>query len=241
MKIIEIFANRRSGHHLFLSWLISNITDQKDEKTNKLNKITWLNKDVCHYNDITYHAFFNKKKVDEEVREIIDKKPKYFFINYEELNIVNQVNNEKSVIFEYEPTKIVFVRDFLNVMASKWAVSKTDMRNVYYGFENDKHILENIESWKKSVKNYLSGKYVRFTYEELITDKEKRQKFLSINFDVEEKFTISELNGTNSSFKTNNFNNRYKEVNFSDRFKELYNKDEELKFLINEMGYNVLQ
>jgi len=30
------------------------------------------------------------------------------------------------------------------------------------------------------------------------------------------------------------------EVNFSDKFKELYDKDEELKFLINEMIYNIL-
>jgi len=63
MKIIEVFANRRSGHHFFMSWLISNITGEKDTKIKELNKITWINDKVCHYNDATYHAFFDEQKV----------------------------------------------------------------------------------------------------------------------------------------------------------------------------------
>ncbi len=59
MKIIEVFANRRSGHHFFMSWLVSNITGERDTKIKDLNKITWINDKVCHYNDATYHAFFD--------------------------------------------------------------------------------------------------------------------------------------------------------------------------------------
>lgn len=240
MEIIEVFANRRSGHHLFLSWLISNITNQKDDKTNKLNKITWLNDNVCHYNDISYHAVFNKEIVNNEVKEIINKNPKYFFINYEEVNILNDINDENSIIYNYKPTKIVFIRDFLNVMASKWAVSNTKMKEFYSGFQSDESILRNITHWKRSAKNYLSGDYIGFTYENLINDIEQRENFLRNNFGKKEIYSISELNGTNSSFNSKNFNERYKEVEFSERFRELVLEDKELNYLLDEMKYNKL-
>ena len=76
MKIIEVFANRRSGHHFFMSWLVSNLSGFKDSKIKELNKITWINDEICHYNDASYHAFFNKEQVFSEIDDIIQKKPK---------------------------------------------------------------------------------------------------------------------------------------------------------------------
>jgi len=64
MTVIEVFANRRSGHHFFMSWLVSNLTGKVDNKIKELEKITWVNDELCHYNDATYHAFFDQRKVE---------------------------------------------------------------------------------------------------------------------------------------------------------------------------------
>ena len=36
MTVIEVFANRRSGHHFFMSWLVSNLTGKIDNKIKEL-------------------------------------------------------------------------------------------------------------------------------------------------------------------------------------------------------------
>lgn len=71
MNIYEIFANRRSGHHLFLSWLVSNINGVEDTVTKDLKKISWLPNNSCHFNDPVYHSFFDKAQVDKELNELI--------------------------------------------------------------------------------------------------------------------------------------------------------------------------
>jgi len=239
MKIIEIFANRRSGHHFFMSWIISNISGKKDNKIKNLERITWINDEICHYNDATYHAFFNEKKVFSEIEDIINKKPKYFFINYEDSGgVYNRLNKEGTLIYENNPLKIIFVRDFLNTFASKWKVSETDLKNLYYGFNSNRKIIQNVESWKTIANDYLNEKYVGFKYENLLYDNNEKTDFLKNNFNVDETFKSNELKGTKSSFNTLNFNDRYKEVNFSDNFKKIIYSDSELNYLIGALGYD---
>lgn len=237
MKIIEVFANKRSGHHFFMSWLVSNLSGKKDTKIKDLNKITWINNEICHYNDATYHAFFNEEKVLSEIEEIIDKKPKYFIINYEESGLLNKLNSEGTVINKNNTVKVVFLRDFLNTMASKWAVSETDLREFYFGFENIEHIKENIDYWKMMTKSYLNENTIGLTYEELLSSTESREKFLN-NFGVIETIKPDEIQGTKSSFTTKNFNERFKEIKFNNLFKKIIKEDEELNLLIEELNYN---
>jgi len=237
MKIIEIFANRRSGHHFFMSWLISNISGIKDNKIKNLNKITWITEDICHYNDATYHAFFNKKQVEKEIQEIIDKKPKYLFINYEESDVYNQLNNKEGILNKYDTTKIIYLRDFFNTMASKWAVSNTDLKEFYFGFENKEQIIENIDTWKMMSKNFLNDKFIGFKYEYLLSDNLEREMFLQQTFNVKEKFKPTDFDGTKSSFKTKNYNKRYDEVDFSNTFKDLVISDTMLYYLIGATKY----
>lgn len=241
MNLIEVFANRRSGHHLFLTWLISNITKVKDERETKLKRISWISENVCHFNDATYHAHFDLERVKREINEIIDSNPDYFFINYEETRLLNKVNNEGSRIYNSKPTKVVFIRDFLNNMASKWAVSDGLFRELYYGFKYEEQIIENIGYWKRGAKNYLSGEFISFRYEDLLNSSEKRKNFLKDNFSVDEIYPIEGLNGTNSSFNTKNYENRYQEICFSDLFKKIVKSDSELIELINEIGYNKIE
>lgn len=237
MKIIEVFANRRSGHHFFMSWLVSNLSGFKDTKIKELNRITWINDEICHYNDATYHAFFNEEKVKNEIKEIINKNPKYLIINYEESGLYNKLNKEGAFLYEYDTVKLVFIRDFLNTFASKWAVSETDLKEFYFGFKNKEQILENITSWKTIADSYISDISIGIKYEEVLQDEEKRKEILG-HFKVDEKIKPNELQGTKSSFSTNNFNERYKEVNFSDLFKTIIKDDINLQNLINKLEYN---
>lgn len=237
MKIIEIFANRRSGHHFFMSWLVSNLSGFKDNKIKELNKITWINDEICHYNDASYHAFFNKEQVLSEIDDIIQKKPKYFIINYEDSNKVNRINGEGTSISKNNPIKVVFLRDFLNTMASKWAVSETDLKEFYFGFKNQEHIIENIDYWKRMANYYLNDETIGLTYEELLSDQKRRKEFLK-KFEIEETIKPNQLQGTKSSFSSNNFNERFREVEFNELFKETIRQDNELNNLIEILNYN---
>lgn len=241
MTVIEVFANRRSGHHFFMSWLVSNLTGKVDNKIKELEKITWINDELCHYNDATYHAFFNQREVDEEINEIISKRPKYFIINYEEGSLHNRVNMSKNCeLNKYETTKVVFLRDFLNTMSSKWAVSNTDMKDFYFGFENREQIIENINYWKMMAENFILNRSTSITYEDILISENNRVNFLK-NFDVKETIRPEELQGTKSSFKTINFNERYREVKFNNIFKKEISNDYVLNKLITDLNYNKIQ
>lgn len=237
MTVIEVFANRRSGHHFFMSWLVSNLTGQKDSKIKNLEKITWIGDELCHYNDATYHAFFDIDKVKEEINEIILKSPKFLIINYEEGGLSNRVNMSDSNLSKLETIKVVFLRDFLNTMSSKWAVSNTDMKEFYFGFNNKEQIIENINYWKMMAENFILNKETSLTYEDMLSNEYNRVKFLE-NFGVKETIKPNELQGTKSSFKSENFNERYKEVNFNGIFIEEIRNDKRLNSLIKKLNYN---
>lgn len=240
MDIIEIFANRRSGHHFFLSWFISNIIGEKDTKTKDLNKITWINPKSVHINDASYHAFFDFDGTIKEIGIQALKSPDYMFINYEDAGMLPNVSKYFSE-HKIKTTQIVFIRDFLNTMASKWKVSRGDMEQWYFGFEREDIIKDNIQDWKDIAKAYLGGNYLNISYEEMITNPKAKVKFLKDNFNKPEIFPSNEIQGTKSSFNSSNFNERYKEINWNSLFKNIVSSDTELKYLIKEMNYNPIE
>jgi hypothetical protein len=240
MDIIEIFANRRSGHHFFLSWFISNIIGEKDTKTKDLNKITWINPKSVHINDASYHAFFDFDGTIKEIGIQALKSPDYMFINYEDAGILPNVSKYFSE-HKIKTTQIVFIRDFLNTMASKWKVSRGDMEQWYFGFEREDIIKDNIQDWKDIAKAYLGGNYLNISYEEMITNPKAKVQFLKENFNKPEIFPSNEIQGTKSSFNSSNFNERYKEINWNPLFKNIVSSDSELKYLIKEMNYNPIE
>lgn len=240
MEIIEIFANRRSGHHFFLSWFTSNLIGEKDTQTKNLNKITWLNSKSVHINDASYHAFFDFDGTLKDIGTQALKSPEYMFINYEDAGMLPNISTyfkENGI----QTTQVVFIRDFLNMMASKWKVSNGVMKEFYFGFERENIILDNIRDWKDIAKAYLGGNYARISYEEMLTNPEAKVKFLKDNFNKRETFLSSGVEGTLSSFSSSNFNDRYKEINWNPLFKNIVSSDDELKYLIKEMNYNPIE
>lgn len=240
MDIIEIFANRRSGHHFFLSWFTSNLLGTKDTETKELNRVTWLTPKAAHMNDASYHAFFDYEGTIMDIGAIALKSPDYIFLNYEDAGMSNKVADYLSSN-EIPTTKVIFIRDFLNMMASKWKVSRGDMEQFYFGFEREDIILDNIRDWKDMAKAYLSNKYARISYEDILLKPEVKDKFLWDNFGKREIFPSNQVEGTKSSFASSDFNSRYKEVEFNQLFKDLTMSDPELRMLIHEMGYNPIE
>jgi len=125
-------------------------------------------------------------------------------------------------------------------MASKWAVSETDLKEFYFGFKNKEHIIENINYWKMMAENYILSKKTSLTYEEMLNNEKSREQFL-LNFGIREIIKPNKLQGTKSSFKSSNFNERYKEVEFNDIFKEEVSDDYKLNKLITDLNYNKIQ
>jgi len=227
LKIIEIYATRRSGHHAFISWLITNITNQTHDFNKHLNSVEKFN-NLIHIND----ALFNKQIAKKTFIDNKNMTP-IFLLNYEENDISESiVENEKT-------EKVIFIRDFLNVMASK--IAAPNMQGMYGGLEDENTIKENIFTWKRLAKQFINTDLYKIKYEDLISDNDYRNNFLLNLVGIEDSYDPLNLKGTNSSF-TNNYdpselNNRYKKVNFSENFKRISVEDKELNFLINELNY----
>ena len=62
MEIIEIYATRRSGHHAFISWIITNITNQIHDFNKHLNSVEKFN-DLIHINQDHYPCHNQKIKL----------------------------------------------------------------------------------------------------------------------------------------------------------------------------------
>jgi len=227
MEIIEIYATRRSGHHAFISWIITNITNQTHDFNKHLNSVEKFN-NLIHIND----ALFNKEIAKKTFTDNKNTTPT-FLLNYEENDISESiVENEKT-------KKVIFVRDFLNVMASK--IAAPNMQSMYGRLEDENTIKENIFTWKRLAKHFISTDLHKIKYEDLISDSDYRNNFLLNLIGVDDNYDPLNLKGTNSSFINNydpsELNNRYKKVNFSEKFKRICVEDEELNFLINELNY----
>lgn len=227
MKFIEIYATRRSGHHAFISWLIANITGKTHNFNLHLNPVEEF-ENLVHIND----ALFNKRVVGEYLTNNKNKIP-LFILNYEENDIIESIANDTKTI------KVVFVRDFLNVMASK--IASPNMKGIYKGLKDETIIKENIFNWKKLAKHYLESDLLKIKYEDFITNGDIRGEFLFNLLKLKDEYNPLNLKGTNSSFVNqydpSKLNSRYKNVKFPDIFKDIVKHDSELNELIYKMGY----
>jgi len=227
LKIIEIYATRRSGHHALISWIIANITNQTHNFNKHLNSVERFN-NLIHIND----ALFNKQIAKKTFIDNKNTTP-IFLLNYEENDI------SESIVENETTEKVIFIRDFLNVMASK--IAAPNMQSMYGGLEDENIIKENIFTWKRLAKHFINTDTHKIKYEDLISNDVYRNDFLLNLTGIEDSYDPLNLKGTNSSF-TNNYdpselNSRYKKVNFSENFKKICSEDEELINIIDKLNY----
>lgn len=237
MNLIEITANRRSGHHVMMSWIVENLTRVRIADWNY--RVTVVgNSNLCILNEGNEWTERGIKLL-KELKSPIDT----LMINYEDADpnysLVFEKNFYRGKFYSGEflnkkitnSYKMIFIRDFYNTMASRYhASTKNTFPHSY-----DK---EFIESWKSIAKEVISKKCHFLKYEDWLTNEEKRNEFLLNVFNINEIVGIKNLKGTDSSFgEHNNVLNRFDMVSLPDHIKTLIREDNELHYLIGALGY----
>tara|TARA_Y100000389_G_C17441920_1_gene509133 strand:+ start:254 stop:1009 length:756 start_codon:yes stop_codon:yes gene_type:complete len=241
MKVIEIHSMRRSGHHAFTNWLISNLLNTNGSigycpyKYNYIdNKLLWVNE-----------GEFICSRTREEILSI---KPEYLFITYESFNYTENENsksfkktNINSLIFtqflknECNVTKTIeftFIREFWNNFASLFNL---------YPIYSDKISLNIIQYWINYYKLLLKHnlKFNGGLFDLWIQDKEYSNSLLQKILNIDNKIEPLNTTGTNSSFKktkltVNDLLNRSNQFTFPNWFLDIVYNDIELTKLLQE-------
>jgi len=243
MKVIEIYSMRRSGHHAFTNWLISNLLNTDGSigycpyKYNNINsnKLLWVNE-----------SEFN---CSQTRKEIIDIEPEYLFLTYESFNYTESSDskafkktNINSLIFTpylkercnvTEIIEFTFIREFWNNFSSLF--------NLYPHYINKKESETEVQYWINYYKLLLKHnlKHNGGLFDLWIQDKKYSNNLLQKLLGIDNKIEPLNTTGTNSSFNkskltVDNLLNRSSQFTFPDWFLNIVYNDTELKNLLKE-------
>jgi len=245
MKIYEILALSRSGHHSVVNWIIRNTIGFQCEWKYKLTQLGSTG--LFYLNEANYDIPLSFQFVDEK-KEIIKK----LYLNYEDTpgdyTVFNDDNTFKgpmsmsikgidNTVFE---GRIIIMRDFYNLLASRL---KANENKIFKKWNDNLHILEVGEHfifrWKSQAKACLYNNTPYLRFEDWLNNKEVREEFLYKNFGLIDNFGTKGIFGTRSSFGSHDgVHDRSKQMKIPDEIKELIRKDTELHYLIGALGYD---
>lgn len=245
MKVYESMGLSRSGHHSMMNWIIKNLIGFQLGWDFKLTNATGTN--FFHLNEANHDIPLSLQYINDvkEVAEVL-------FINYEDTPSNYTILNENRIFsgkFSIQTARefnvqhenrIVFIRDFYNNLTSR---IRANERNMFKKWNNDNpHLFEVgqifIDRWKNHAKACLNNQVHYLKFEDWLENKDLRDKFLLECFGVKDRYGIENVNGTSSSFNTQeNLNHRYLEVDIPQNIKDAIIKDSELHYLIGRLGY----
>lgn len=242
MKIIEIQAIRRSGHHAFTNWLINNLLDTDgsigycNEKYNVINdgEILWVNEAEYDLNQT--------KKVISEV------KPNYAFLTYEVFlykynndskpHVKDNINSLLLTPYleqKWGVTKAInfsFVREFWNNFASLFTL---------FPFYQEGNKIDEVQQWVNYYKASLKYNFKTNggLFDLWIQDEKYANNILNYLINKDNKLNPLSTTGTKSSFKNSkltveNLLSRKDLITFPDWFMDMVNTDKELLDLLNK-------
>ena len=242
MKIIEIQAIRRSGHHAFTNWLINNLLDTDgsigycNEKYNVINdgEILWVNE--------AEYGLNQTKKVISEV------KPNYVFLTYEVFlykynndskpHVKDNINSLLLTPYleqKWGVTKAInfsFVREFWNNFASLFTL---------FPFYQEGNKIDEVQQWVNYYKASLKYNFKTNggLFDLWIQDKKYANNILNYLINKDNKLNPLNTTGTKSSFKNSkltveNLLSRKDLIIFPDWFMDMVNTDKELLDLLNK-------
>tara|TARA_R110002060_G_scaffold44282_1_gene55670 strand:- start:5 stop:751 length:747 start_codon:yes stop_codon:yes gene_type:complete len=243
MILIEVNAIRRSGHHAFINWIISNLNEIKyeenlcQEKINRIDgkyKILWVNE--------------GEQSIQDSINIIDDHYPEIdiAIISYEVLTSEIDLNPNYTILDKElrkkwdvtEHIHIPFVRDYYNNIASLMKlysyikVEGDDAYNVMY------HPM-----YTAQLKHVLNG--VRgVIYDKWISDKEYANLTCIKLLGKPNMFNPLEIGGTPSSYNKNeeikidSLLNRYKTAEFPKWMIDKINQDKILIKLLKRAGFD---
>jgi len=243
MKVIEIHSIRRSGHHAFTNWLISNLLNTDGStyycnyKYTKINdnKVLWVNEAGL---DCAQNRF-----------QIKYTKPEYLFLTYENINYTEfgtqnpfKKTNINSLIFTpylkercniTEVIEFTFIREFWNNFSSLF--------NLYPNYVNEKDYKEVVQHWVNYYKLLLKHnlKHNGILFDLWVKDKKYSDKLTQKILGIDNKVEPLNTAGTGSSFKNseltlNTLLNRSDQFTFPTWFLDLVYNDIELTNLLKK-------
>lgn len=241
MKIFEIFGLSRSGHHAMTNWLIKNMCGDECEMNWKLNI---MNNGLFYINEGNLDEELTLKYIEEQKNNI-----RVLIISYEncelDYSILNDKKkytsplsiNNKNVQNFSQNYRIIFIRDFLNNLASrvvsnqKKLASDREGNNINWDLTN-----KFVRQWKESAKQILTNKCLHLKYEDWLLSETKRDEFITKILGNGELYN-NQVKGTHSSFGVGNTLDRFSEINLDEKIKIELKKDNELHYLIGRLNY----
>lgn len=244
MKVYEILALSRSGHHSVINWIIRNTIGFQCDWRYKLNQL-----------GSTGLFFLNEANHDipYSFQYVIEKKEyiKQLYLNYEDTpgdyTIYNKhtiyrgplsLSHEEIDHVEFKG-RVIIIRDFYNLLSSRIKLNENKISN---NWEETKFLLnvekEFISRWKSQAKSCLYNNTPYLKFEDWLSNKNIREKFLFDNFGLVDHFGVEGVIGTKSSFGSHEgVVDRHKQVEIPDNVKDLIAKDNELHYLMGRLGY----
>lgn len=243
MNIYEFLGTSRSGHHAVINWAFKNLCGSEYAMHGKFKE----NKESGLY-------YINEANLDLNL--IFDYLPRissnceYLFLSYE--NSSNDFSlfspnykykaplDFKSTFFKERPSdrkRIILIRDFYNNLSSR---IKANLNNIEANIPlhpSSDFSVNFVNMWKSYARDIVNNNCYSIKFEDWISNKEIRVKFLHDVFGINEIYDSSNIKGTSSSFGYGDVTNRIKEIEVDDKIKSIINSDTELKELIEALGY----
>ena len=242
MKIYEILALSRSGHHSIVNWIIRNSVGFQCDWTYKLTQLG--EGGLFYLNEANHDIPLSFQFVGEKKDDI-----KKLYLNYEDtpgdytiFNKNNTYRGPMSVMYENSEFsgRIIIIRNFYNLLASRL---KANEKKMFGKWNSDEYHLFNISDkfiyrWKSQAKSALFNNTPYLRFEDWINNKEVREKFLYDNFGLIDYFGTKDIHGTSSSFgDIKNVMERDGLIEIPEETKDLIRKDNELHYLMGALGY----
>ena len=244
MKIHEILALSRSGHHSVVNWIIRNTIGFQCDWKYKLTELGTTG--LFYLNEANHDIPLSFQFVDEKKDRI-----KKLYLNYEDTpgdytifnddNIfrgplsmsINGINNTEFV------SRIIVIRDFYNLLASRL---KSNENKMFKKWNDNVHLLDvgekYIYRWKSQANTCINNNTPYLRFEDWLNNREIREEFLFKNFGLIDNFGTEGVFGTRSSFGSHEgVQDRSKQIEIPEEIKELIRKDNELHYLIGALGY----
>jgi len=244
MKIYEILALSRSGHHSVVNWIIRNTVGFQCDWTYKL---TQLGSNGLFYLNEANHDIQMGFDFVLEKKDLVKK----LYLNYEDTpgdyTVFNNDNIFKGPLSLKFPGvendefngRVIVIRDFYSLLSSRL---KANENKIFKKWNDNVHLLEvgehYIFRWKSQARAciYNNTPYLRF--EDWLNHKDIREDFLLKNFGLVDNFGIEGVFGTRSSFGSHKgVHDRSNDMEIPEQIKDLIRKDTELHYLIGAMGY----
>jgi hypothetical protein len=244
MKLIEVTALCRSGHHAVLNWIIRNMCGQQCTWAHKMNLMDnglRILSEANHDIHLSYQFIEEQLKYTNLLIAGYEDTPWNYTIFSDSFIYKGPSSLETAISYGFKShQKIVVVRDFYSNLSSR--IKSNENKKFKKWNDKEEHLFdvgnEYVNRWKNLARSCVNEKVSFIKFEDWITNESVRKTFLMDNFQIKDIYGTSEIIGTNSSFgDKEKVKDRMGEVEIPEDIKEIIRKDNELHYLIGALGY----